>query len=443
MPDLSSDVATITKWYKNIGDTVVEGDILCDIETADAIIEFKSQFDGLLMDIRCPAGSEDVSPGKTIGTLHRTVENIESSSTDNTEPLSSDSKTSADSARSFSTSTNIGRMEIPQPGIQMQQRAFASAAAVSSWRKQVLSPAVGHLVGLHNILPSSIKGTGPGGMLLKKDVVRAIAEKSFQTAPEKPATASTATSTTTGQSAAAPSVSRPAGRRQRTYEDIPATNMRKVIAKRLLQSKQNVPHAYCTAQCNVDRLLTMRANLKAQRGSAPSVNDFFIRAAALALREVPEVNALWDEATQSVVIKDTVDISVAVATESGLITPIVKSADRKTLDSIGSNIRELAGRARENKLLPEEFQGGTFSISNLGMFGIDHFSAVINPPQACILAVGGSVSKVNASDDSSLSTSTTVTITMSSDERVVDGQLGAMFLQVLQRYLENPIRMLE
>jgi len=226
--------------------------------------------------------------------------------------------------------------------------------------------------------------------------------------------------------------------------------MRKVIASRLTQSKQEVPHAYSSISCSLDNILALRKAMKAQDKKPPSLNDFVIKASALALREVPEANCIWDEKAATPILMDDVDVSVAVATPDGLITPIIKAAHHLRLNEISTTMKDLAGRARDKKLLPEEFQGGTFTISNLGMFGITEFSAVINPPQACILAVGGGseqmVAPASAVDDyvepEAMVKTTMMTVRLSSDERCVDQAVASRFLAAFRAFMEDPLSML-
>lgn len=218
--------------------------------------------------------------------------------------------------------------------------------------------------------------------------------------------------------------------------------MRKVIASRLTESKFQVPHYYVAADCDITALLALRKDLIAATDRKVSVNDFVIRAVALALRDVPQANAQWDETTGTVVPQSTVDVSVAVATESGLITPIVRDANRKQLSEINTEVRDLAGLARIGRLKPEQFQGGTFTVSNLGMFGVDQFTSIINLPQACILAVSQSESRVvlkeNADGVRVPTTASVMGIQLSADRRVVDEALAAQYVQVLQAYLSTP-----
>ena len=222
--------------------------------------------------------------------------------------------------------------------------------------------------------------------------------------------------------------------------EIPLNNMRKTIAKRLVEAKQNIPHIYLTIECELDALLDLRKQVNERRPETKvSVNDFIVKASALALKQVPAVNASWTDT--AILQYNTVDISIAVALDGGLITPIVRNADIKGLAAISSEVKELAGRAREGKLMPEEYQGGGFSISNLGMFGIKEFSAIINPPQSAILAVGAGEQRPVVRDGE-LTVATVMSCTMSCDHRVVDGALGAQWLAAFKGFIEDPLSML-
>jgi pyruvate dehydrogenase E2 component (dihydrolipoamide acetyltransferase) len=287
-----------------------------------------------------------------------------------------------------------------------------------------------------------IKGTGPHGRIVKTDIEAALKAPKAPAAPEaKPAAAPAAAPAPAP--AAAPAAPAPAlgpipGA---AYEEIPLSNMRKVIARRLTEAKQTIPHFYLTIDCELDALLAMRAQLNAREGAdyKLSVNDFVIKAVALTMRKVPGVNASWGG--DKVYQYQDIDVSVAVAIEGGLITPIVRKADQKGLSTISSEMKDLAKRAKEGKLKPEEFQGGGFSISNLGMYGIKDFLAVINPPQACILAVGAGEKRPVVRGDK-LEIATLMSVSLSTDHRVVDGALGAVFLQELKKLVQDPLALL-
>jgi len=320
-----------------------------------------------------------------------------------------------------------------------------------------LSPAVFHLIANHHLDPTSIKGTGKSGRLLKGDVLAAIQNGTAKTLSATPIpTTLTPSPSPSPPPSPSPSPSSQAPThtttsqgslrgRQRSYRDIPHSNMRKVIATRLTQSKTTIPHAYMTIECQLDNVLALRQRFKNENNVSISVNDIVIRAASLALRDVPDANVIFDPKTNQAVIAPQIDISVAVATENGLITPIVKNANKKYLQAIAADVKELANRARQGKLKPNEFQGGSFTISNLGMFGITEFSAVINPPQACILAVSGSQSRLTSSPSSSSSPSPTtfMSVTLSWDVRALDELVAGRFLERFQNFIESPVLMLQ
>jgi len=281
-----------------------------------------------------------------------------------------------------------------------------------------------------------LKGTGPDGRIVSADVTEAVESGTLGKAAATKAPAAPAASA----AKAAPKAGSGGGAAE--YTDIPLSNMRKVIAQRLLQSKTTIPHYYLTQEVNVDALMKLRAELNsrtAAEGIKLSVNDFIVKAAALACRKVPAANSSWQD---SVVRQfNYVDMSVAVSTDAGLLTPIVKDADIKGLAAISAETKDLAKRARDGKLQPAEFQGGTFTISNLGMFGTTQFAAIINPPQSCILAIGGATGKV-VKVGAEFQEVQVMNVTLSCDHRVVDGAVGAQWLQAFKGYIENPVTML-
>jgi pyruvate dehydrogenase E2 component (dihydrolipoamide acetyltransferase) len=305
---------------------------------------------------------------------------------------------------------------------------------------------------------SSLQGSGKGGRITKGDVLVALAngvplplltvKHAASAAAATPAAAAAASAPPPAVAAAVPKASGPdlaippvdtfGG-----YTDVPNTSMRKIIAKRLTESKRDVPHFYVSVEVELDNVMKLRKQLVANHDVKISVNDVIIRCAALALRDVPEVNSTYDAKSQTVQMQDTIDISIAVATPAGLITPIVPRTDTMGLADIGNKVRDLAGRARELK--PDEYQGGTFCISNLGMFGIDEFSAVINPPQAAILAVGGGSRRIvptpyvlGAEEQAKPSIKTIMTARLSADRRVVDEATAALFLSAFNHYINKP-----
>jgi pyruvate dehydrogenase E2 component (dihydrolipoamide acetyltransferase) len=281
---------------------------------------------------------------------------------------------------------------------------------------------------------ANVAGTGPNGRIVKADVEAALsgggAPASAVAAPSASHAVAQATPTTAGKLPFEPD-----------FELESLSTMRKTIARRLTESKQQIPHFYLTVDCEIDELLAMRKTLndKADGAYKLSVNDMVIKAAAIALRRVPKANASWTD--EGVKLYNSADISVAVAIEGGLITPVVRRADNKGLEAISSEMKSLSEKARDGKLGPEEYQGGTFSISNLGMYGIKEFSAVINPPQACILAVGAGAQQPVVKDGA-LAVATVMSCTLSVDHRAVDGAIGAEYLSAFKRLIEDPLSML-
>jgi pyruvate dehydrogenase E2 component (dihydrolipoamide acetyltransferase) len=310
--------------------------------------------------------------------------------------------------------------------------AAAAAAPVASGGRIFASPIAKVMAREAGLGLEVFGASGQGGRITKADVqvyLDALANKPA----EAPAAAVAEPAAAAASSGFAPSA---------MYTDIPLTNVRKIIAGRLLESKQTIPHYYLSIDCEMDALLKTRATLNGMQDTKVSVNDFIIKASALAMKSVPEVNSSW----MDTFIREnhTVDISIAVSTPNGLITPIVFDANAKGLATIAGDVKELAGRAREGGLQPHEFQGGTFTISNLGMFGVKNFSAIVNPPQSCILAVGGSEKRVvpDPEAENGLGVATVMSVTLSCDHRVVDGAVGAAWLNQFKTYIEDPLKML-
>ena len=306
--------------------------------------------------------------------------------------------------------------------------------AASATARVIASPLARRMAVQAGIDLAALSGTGPKGRIVKADIEAAMAGGAAA------ATATAGATVTQLVTAAAPA---PAVAPGAAYTEIPTTQMRRIIARRLTEAKSTVPHFYLTIDCEIDKLLAMRKDLNARApeedGYKLSVNDFVIRASALALQKVPAANSSWTE--PAILQYTSVDVSVAVAIEGGLITPIIRNADQKGLAAISNEMKELAGRAHKGKLAPEEYQGGTFSISNLGMFGIREFAAVINPPHGAILAVGRGEQRPIVTDGA-LAIATVMTCTLSCDHRVVDGAIGAELLAAFKGYIEDPVTML-
>uniref|UniRef100_A0A4W6D4Z8 Acetyltransferase component of pyruvate dehydrogenase complex n=1 Tax=Lates calcarifer TaxID=8187 RepID=A0A4W6D4Z8_LATCA len=423
LPALSPTMTmgTVQRWEKKVGEKLSEGDLLAEIETDKATIGFEVQEEGYLAKILVSEGTRDVPLGTPLCIIVEKESDI--------------------AAFKDYVETGVAEVSTPPPAPAPAPAAAAApvaaaptpAAAAPAGPKKgrvFASPLAKKLAAEKGIDLAQVSGSGPDGRVTRKDI------ESF--VPPKPAPAVAAAPTPAAAApAAAPAA--PAG----TFTDIPISNIRKVIAQRLMQSKQTIPHYYLSVDVNMDQVLELRKELnevKAQNIKL-SVNDFIIKASALACLKVPECNSSW----MDTVIRQNhvVDMSIAVSTASGLITPIVFNAHTKGLVAISSDVSALAAKAREGKLQPHEFQGGTFTISNLGMFGIKNFSAIINPPQACILAVGGSDKRlIPADNEKGFDVASMMSVTLSCDHRVVDGAVGAQWLAEFRKFLEKPVTML-
>lgn len=443
MPALSPTMesGTVTEWHKSPGDELSAGDVICDVETDKATVAFDVQDDGVLARIISEAGSGEVSVGSPVavivedGDAYAAFVKADAAGEVDLGALGGGGDTAEEAAPTASgdssSSSSSSSSSLPERSVP---EAF------------LFAPAARHMAQSKGIDASSLEGTGKGGRITKADLVLALAKgvefpaaakaASSKAPAPAPATAAAAAPPPAAAAAVAPPVvpSSSSG----DFVDEPANNIKKITAKRLTQSKAEVPHLYVSMACEVDGLMAFRKALQKEHDVKVSVNDIIIRSAALALRDVPEANAKWTGgARQS---GESIDISVAVATPTGLITPIVTDADQRGLSNISGKVRDLATRARDRQLKPEEFQGGSFTVSNLGMFGINEFSAVINMPQACILAVGGGAPKVKpgreAGDKPRVCSE--VTVKLSADRRVVDEAIAAQLLQSFKHYMEKP-----
>lgn len=414
MPALSPTMTegNLAKWLMNEGDTVAAGDVIAEIETDKATMEVEAVDEGVLGKILVPGGTEGVQVNQPIALLLEEGEDagaLEGYSTGGARAPAAAPEKSAESKAPPTTAAS------PAPAADKGERVFASPLA------RRMAQQTGVDLG-------AIKGTGPQGRIVKADVESAMA------GGVAPAAAAVTLAAPTG-----PGARQTADNLGMSYTLQPNSNVRKVIARRLSESKQTVPHFYLTVDCEIDDLLVARKRINEEHGLKISVNDIVIKAAAMALKKVPAANASWDE--EGILLYDHADVSVAVATPAGLITPIVKAAENKGLETISAEMKDLAGRAREGKLKPEEFQGGTFTVSNLGMFGIREFAAIINPPQGCILAIGAGEERAVVRDGQ-LAVATVMSCTLSVDHRVVDGAVGAQFMATFKRLIENPLAML-
>lgn len=415
MPALSPTMeeGTLTKWMVKEGDEVHSGDVIAEIETDKATMEVEAVDEGVIAKIVVAEGSENVKVNAVIAVIAEEGEDasvIEGAAPATPPP----SKPSKDPAPAKSTEAPAAKAP-PVASNTTSGRIFAT-------------PLARRIAADKGVDLATLQGSGPHGRIIKADVEGA--KPGAMKAPQ----------------AAAPFVSGPtidprAFYEAGSYDEVPLDNMRKTIARRLTQAMQEIPHFYLSIDCELDELLKVRKilNEQAKDGVKLSVNDFLVRAAALALVKVPDANVSF--AGTALLKHKHSDIGIAVAIDGGLITPIIRNAERKGLTEISSEAKSLAERARNKKLKPQEFEGGSFSISNLGMFGIDNFTAVINPPQAAILAVGRGVERAVVKAGK-LDVATMMTVTMSCDHRAIDGALGATFLQAFKAYVEYPPSML-
>ncbi|MBY5932956.1 pyruvate dehydrogenase complex dihydrolipoamide acetyltransferase [Tateyamaria omphalii] len=427
MPALSPTMeeGTLAKWLVKEGDTVSSGDLLAEIETDKATMEFEAVDEGTVGKILVAEGSEGVKVNTPIAVL---LEDGESADDIGSSPAAAPAPEAAPAADA------AGDVSAPAAA---EKAAPAPAAPTKDGTRIFASPLARRIAAQKGLDLSAIKGSGPHGRIVKADVEKAEAApaKSAEPAPT-----------------AAPAPAAPAGPsgdaiakmyEGRDYEEVKLDGMRKTIAARLTEAKQTVPHFYLRRDIKLDALLEFRGTLNGQladRGIKLSVNDFIIKACALALQQVPDANAVW--AGEKVLKLTPSDVAVAVAIEGGLFTPVLQDAHQKSLSALSAEMKDLAGRARDRKLAPHEYQGGSFAISNLGMFGIDNFDAVINPPHGAILAVGAGVKKPVVGKDGSIEAATVMSVTLSVDHRVIDGALGAQLLQAIVENLENPLTML-
>lgn len=430
LPALSPtmELGTIVSWEKKEGDKLNEGDLLAEIETDKATMGFETPEEGYLAKILVPAGQKDVPIGKLVCII---VENeADVAAFKDYKDTGAPAKPAAAAAPAPPPPAAAPPAPTPPPVAAPPPPPPVAAApqpmtAVEQRGPRVYASPMAKKLAEQQRLRLEGKGSGLFGSLTSKDLA------GMQAASAAPSA---------GAPASAPSI--PAGA---AYVDIPVSNIRGVIAKRLLESKTTIPHYYLTVDVNMDQVAKLRARFNKQlekEGVKVSINDFVIKAAAMACKKVPEANSAW----MDTVIRqyDAVDVSVAVSTDRGLITPIVFSADRKGIADISRDVKNLAAKARDGKLQPQEFQGGTFSVSNLGMFGVTHFCAIINPPQSCILAVGGTQKRLVPDKDSEagFKESDYVSVTLSCDHRTVDGAVGARWLQYFRQFLEDPNSML-
>ena len=411
MPALSPTMTegNLAKWVVKEGDKIKSGQVIAEIETDKATMEVEAVDEGVMGKIMVAAGTEGVKVNQLIALLLEdgedagVIEKYENSRT-----------------KELETSPKPENAAKPKEMATIPTTSSSTPVLQSSNSRLLASPLAKRIAANESIDLRMVQGTGPHGRIVKDDVLKVIASGGT-------------------------SVKGRVLRNPSEFTKIPNNNMRKVIARRLTESKQTVPHFYLTVECELDKLLEIRKEINSEAESVAgkdkkpeyklSVNDFVLKATGLALKKVPTANASWSD--EAILQYNNVDISVAVAIDGGLITPIVKNADQKSVITISNEMKDLAARAKDGKLAPEEFQGGGFSVSNLGMFGVKQFAAIVNPPQGCILAVGAGEDRAVVRGGK-IEIRNMVDLTLSVDHRVVDGAVGAQFLAALKHYLESP-----
>ena len=437
MPALSPTMeeGNLAKWLVKEGDKVAPGDVIAEIETDKATMEVEAVDEGTVAKLVVPAGAEGVKVNAVIAILAAEGEDASAAA----------SGTQKTAPKAGAT----GQAAKPEPAKQEAKAEAPQPKAAASGERVFASPLARRIAKDAGVDIAAISGSGPHGRVVRADVEAAVAGGAAGAAAPQ-----TAASSATAPPAAAPrAMSDDAVLKlfeEGSYELVPHDNMRKTIARRLTEAKSTIPHFYLTADIEIDALLALRKRLndaapavKTEKGEAPayklSVNDFVIKAFALALRAVPDANVSWTDA--GMLRHAHADVGVAVSIPGGLITPIVRKADEKTISVISNEMKDLAGRARNRKLKPEEYQGGTTAVSNLGMFGIRDFAAVINPPHATILSVGAGEERAVVKGGK-VEVATMMSVTLSTDHRAVDGALGAELLAAFRRIVENPLAML-
>jgi len=416
MPALSPTMeeGVLAKWHVKVGDTVSAGDVIAEIETDKATMEVEAVDEGEVLEILVPEGAEGVKVNTPIARL----------SGDDVAPAPKKADAPAEAPKA----------EAPKAEAPKAETAPAPAAPKSDDGGRIFaSPLARRLAGQAGLDLKTVKGTGPHGRIVKRDV-----EAAGKGGAQPAAAAAPATSAEPRKALSLAQM----GIADGTYDLIPLDGMKKAVARRMVDSVQNVPHFPLFIDVEIDQLMAVRAKVNKMlepQGIKVSVNDFVIKAAALALKMVPEANASYTP--EGIAMHHNADVSMAVAIDGGLITPIIRKAETKGLAQIATESKDLAKRARERKLKPEEFQGGTFSVSNLGMFGIKQFTSIINEPQGCIMSVGAGEQRPVVKDGQ-LAVATVMTVTLTCDHRVVDGATGARFLQAFKPLIEDPVAML-
>ena len=421
MPALSPTMeeGTLAKWLVKEGDKIQSGDLIAEIETDKATMEFEAVDEGIIGKLLVSEGSEGVKVNSPIAVILDDGEELKVNET-------------AD----LVVDTEHTKLEITKKEVVENKESSMNVIQNSNTRI-FATPLARRLAREKGVDLGNISGSGPHGRIVKTDIldVNVSSVDTNQVSLKNPVLK------TNVQQADGSSITNLYADRE--FKEIPLNNMRKTVASRLTEAKQNVPHFYLRKEARIDELLQVRARLNvhlAGKNNKLSINDFIIKSCALALQSVPTANAIWAE--DKILQLKPSDIAVAVSVEDGLFTPIIRDADTKSLSNISKEMKDLAGKARSKKLMPSEYQGGSFSISNLGMFGVDNFDAVINPPHGAILAVGRGLQKPIVNEDETISVANLMSLTLSVDHRVIDGALGAKLLQSITKYLEDPILML-
>ena len=437
MPALSPTMeeGNLSKWLVKEGDKIAPGDVIAEIETDKATMEVEAVDEGTIAKIVVPAGSEGVKVNALIAILAEEGE---------------DAAAAAKGAASAPKAE--GKAETPKEEPKPAAAPVAAPApakaeqpaAANKGDRVFASPLARRIAKESGVDIAAVKGTGPHGRVVQRDVEAALASGGVKAAAPKAEAVSPAAPKPMSDDAVLKLFE------EGTYEIVPHDGMRKTIARRLVESKQTVPHFYLTIDCELDALLALRSQInaaapmiKTEKGEVPayklSVNDLVIKAVALALRDIPEANVSWTEG--GMVKHKRADVGVAVSIPGGLITPIVRQSESKTLSAISNEMKDLAKRARDRKLKPEEYQGGSTSVSNLGMFGVKDFAAIINPPHATIFAIGAGEQRAVVKNGE-IKVATVMSVTLSTDHRAVDGALAAELAQAFRRHIENPMGML-
>jgi len=435
MPALSPTMeeGTLAKWLVKEGDTVTSGQILAEIETDKATMEFEAVDEGIVGKLLVAEGTSGVKVNVAIAVLLDEGEAMPEAGAAKAEAPKANAKAdTAETVEAKATTPAAAQGSAPAPKSGDGARVFAS-------------PLARRIAADKGLDLATLQGSGPRGRIVKADVEAqgSAAPKAAAAAPAPAATAAPAKPTAAAmpQGMSADTVRKIYEGREHT--EVTLDGMRKTIAARLTEAKQTIPHFYLRREVRLDALMAFRETLNAQiaaRGIKLSVNDFIIKACALALQAVPDANAVW--AGDRILKLKPSDVAVAVAIEGGLFTPVLKDAEMKSLSALSAEMKDLAGRARSKKLAPHEYQGGSFAISNLGMFGIENFDAVINPPHGAILAVGAGLKKPVVGKDGQIEVATMMSMTLSVDHRVIDGALGAELMKAIVENLENPVAML-